>query len=493
MQKYALIQLFATVYIGFGCSVSTLPKSNAIPDSGTGFDADNIPADQGANLQEVCNGLDDDTDGLVDEGFRLGATCNLSIERCQLEGVLVCGNNGLAECRTNTTVPMSERCNNSDDDCDGLIDEDFEVGVPCTTAIGQCAVQGRSVCTDDGLHVVCDAETRPPETESCNELDDDCDGLVDEGFEVGAICHAGEGLCRQAGLRSCTTDGSTQCDAIALEPRAEQCNELDDDCDGVVDERTCTREILSHCAPTLLWRTGFDGDELPLDIRTCSSLVDTTNFKCVSPTAANTFGFLEIPFMSNAVPFGYGFAVGLSCGDGLDPTLNEVFERDCRLYYGWHRRGALNGPTSAQFGACPREFSGPNETRDAWCSSSRINGSLGGLEFDRLVEQGDGFGLAIHCRQTVDDPANGRLRRLFNDELRLDLVWTKADALFLTDADEPMPACEWHPFMPELAFTCSSTQSDGVFGVIQIGRPSARNRTTADVMGIRLRQIEVEQ
>ncbi len=442
---------------------------------------------------EICNGTDDDLDGVIDETFNLGMPCVREVDRCTFNGSTACSQDGTATCVTMPADATSESCNGVDDDCDGLVDEDFEVGVPCTTAIGQCAVQGRSVCTDDGLQVRCEAETRPPEAESCNQLDDDCDGLIDEGFDVGTVCHDGEGRCRQAGVWSCAGDGSTRCDAVALEPSSERCNEVDDDCDGLVDERACTQEILSHCAPTLLWRTGFEGDELPLDLRDCSSLGDTNNFRCIRPDTPNTFGFIEIPFLSTAVPFGYGFALGLSCDEGLDPIINEVFERDCRLYYGWHRRDALNGSTSTQLGACPREFSGANETRDAWCSSSRINGPLGGLEFDRLVEQGDGFGLAIQCRQTIDDPTHARLRRLFNDELRLDLLWTKADAPFLTNTDEPIPECEWQPFTPELTFTCSSTQPDGIFGVIQIGRPAARNRTTADVLGIRLRQIEGQQ
>lgn len=69
-----------------------------------------------------------------------------------------------------------------------------------------------------------DATRFPGATEACNGLDDDCDDIVDEGFDLDAD-----------GWTSCLGD----CDdgAPAINPEAQElCNGADDDCDDVIDE-----------------------------------------------------------------------------------------------------------------------------------------------------------------------------------------------------------------------------------------------------------------
>ncbi|MFL5346294.1 MAG: hypothetical protein ACJ8AT_16010 [Hyalangium sp.] len=77
-----------------------------------------------------------------------------------------------------------------------------------------------------------------PETETCNHLDDDCNGVVDD---LNADpCYAGPeatrnvGACR-AGKPACAADGTIRCEGEVL-PTAEVCNGKDDNCDGTVDE-----------------------------------------------------------------------------------------------------------------------------------------------------------------------------------------------------------------------------------------------------------------
>jgi hypothetical protein len=71
--------------------------------------------------------------------------------------------------------PM-EVCNELDDDCDGSTDEDFECRTwmtrTCTTSCGSSSTQ---LCSSACAWGVC-----PPPVEICNDLDDDCDGLTDE-------------------------------------------------------------------------------------------------------------------------------------------------------------------------------------------------------------------------------------------------------------------------------------------------------------------------
>ena len=133
-----------------------------------------------------------------------------------------------------------ERCDDVDDDCDGNVDEDALMANDlCSAGSGQCRGEGFYVCRGlDGL--VCNAVASPPRAEVCNDLDDDCDGTVDDGVQnccqPGArrACGSDVGAC-QAGQETC--DGSrrwTACGAIG--PQPESCNGLDDDCDGLEDQ-----------------------------------------------------------------------------------------------------------------------------------------------------------------------------------------------------------------------------------------------------------------
>jgi hypothetical protein len=72
-------------------------------------------------------------------------------------------------------------CNGIDDDCDGSVDEDI-IYAPTTCGQGECAGNiGELLCQDGQELNTCDPFEGAIE-EICDNLDNDCDGMVDEGF-----------------------------------------------------------------------------------------------------------------------------------------------------------------------------------------------------------------------------------------------------------------------------------------------------------------------
>ncbi len=178
---------------------------------------------------ELCNGLDDDCNGVTDDmptdvGQQCGST---EVGECSFGQTICVG--GSLQC-AGEVGPVSETCNNLDDNCNGTTDDNpVDAGQPCGSSIGVCT-PGTYVCTNGSL--ACTGGTGPT-LEECNGDDDDCDGTIDEAVPGEGLPCGGMGTC-QTGQTKCIA-GSMQCVGGAT-TGTEVCNATDDDCDGMIDE-----------------------------------------------------------------------------------------------------------------------------------------------------------------------------------------------------------------------------------------------------------------
>ncbi|MBN2527424.1 MAG: fibro-slime domain-containing protein [Deltaproteobacteria bacterium] len=221
---------------------------------------------------EVCNGADDNCNDVIDDGIDpvpcggcvtgldTDSPCvpgNPSAGEC-VEGLNICFDGAMTTACFGSVGPVAEVCDGRDNDCDGQSDEDFDnmEDVVCQVAVGECP-QGIQQCVSvvDGeivetsLHC-CDAEvwdsdsecTSPvvAQMEVCDGRDNDCDDSVDEDIAgSGEACGQSLGIC-EPGLMQCVQDPVTKDYAMVCVGgsggTSEECNCLDDDCDGQVDE-----------------------------------------------------------------------------------------------------------------------------------------------------------------------------------------------------------------------------------------------------------------
>tara|TARA_Y100001968_G_scaffold299534_1_gene310277 strand:+ start:17 stop:1948 length:1932 start_codon:yes stop_codon:yes gene_type:complete len=199
--------------------------------AGTDCD-DSDPLDH-PNGTETCNADDEDCDGTADNGFDSDG-----------DGVTTCGPDGNSgnsddDCDdtaagANNFPGNAEVCDGGDNNCDSVVDEGFDGDGDLFTS---CGADGTAGTADDDCDDA-DPLDNPSGTETCNADDEDCDGVADNGFD-------GDGdlftSCGADGTAGTADDDCDDADPLDNPNGTETCNADDEDCDGVADN-------------------GFDGD-----------------------------------------------------------------------------------------------------------------------------------------------------------------------------------------------------------------------------------------
>jgi hypothetical protein len=232
--------------------------------SGTDQDRDGFPASVDCNdsstsvfpgAREICgDGIDQNCNG-----------SDQALADCDADRDGRTANDGDCDDNNPSVFPGArERCNGRDDNCNATIDEGYIVGADCSLGVGSCRVSGVMACSRDGAASVCNAKPAAPVQETCNGMDDNCNGTIDDvptqGVAdvnncggCGSVCTGGANqvpacMLNQDGKLGCAYICSTGfidldrnaqngCEYTCTKPGKESCNGADDDCDGRVDEQ----------------------------------------------------------------------------------------------------------------------------------------------------------------------------------------------------------------------------------------------------------------
>ncbi len=269
-QPTLLLPLFQTCHINFNL-VSGIADRDCVDADldgyGAGCNAGSDCNDSNAAIHpgvadNTCNNIDENCSGAADEGYVPDTTCGIGA--CLTNNTPSTCVNGIETlCVPGTPAP--EVCDGIDNNCDGSVDEGFgniityyqdadndtygnpaisQEGSDCTPIAGY--VTDNTDCADDN------ASINPGATEVCNGKDDDCDAVIDNGFESQfqffyrdvdndgyvnsttaiAACAAPPGYFDNSTGFDCN-DNNT-----AINPGASDanCNAVDENCSGVNDD-----------------------------------------------------------------------------------------------------------------------------------------------------------------------------------------------------------------------------------------------------------------
>ena len=179
----------------------------------------------GGASAEVCDALDNDCNDVVDDGIADIATGS-GVGECQSQ-IQSCSGGAFTIVQT-AIVPATELCDGLDNDCNDVVDDGI-ADIATGSDVGECQSQIQS-CSGGAFAIIQTAIG--PATELCDGLDNDCNDVVDNGI-ADILSGSDVGEC-QSQIQSCS-GGAFTIVQTAIGPATELCDGLDNDCNDVVD------------------------------------------------------------------------------------------------------------------------------------------------------------------------------------------------------------------------------------------------------------------
>jgi hypothetical protein len=250
-----------------GAGINTCTPADGWVDQGG--DCDDTDATVNPDGVEVCDGIDQNCDDVVDEGVTVDAYDDADLDGfgdpltqdavCEVPADRVDNGDDCNDTDPEIHPDATELCNLIDDDCNGLVDdaEDAQEYYVDADRDGYGGDEIQWSCEDlDGLVLVTgdcddlDASSYPGAPEVCDDADNNCDGEIDEEGATGGDTFWADTDSDGFGDPASTTescdlpegyaDNDDDCDDTLTDvnPDADElCDGVnDDDCDGVVDE-----------------------------------------------------------------------------------------------------------------------------------------------------------------------------------------------------------------------------------------------------------------
>ncbi len=268
----------------------------------------------GKKAGEVCDDVDNDCDGLTDEGCNDDgdAYCDVAINTVGKPKVCPQGGGDCNDLSKTTFPGAPEVCNDVDDDCNNTLDDacDKDKDGWCDDAkvtVGKpkSCPQGGGDCNDNAaLHASPGANIHPTRAEICNDVDDNCSGKTDEGCDDDNDGYCDKTITTIGTPLVCPKGGGDCNDGVnTVFPTAvEACNDVDEDCDSVVDQGCdddndgwCDNALVAVNKPKACPNGGGDcndekgaGKEIhPAAAEVCNSKDDDCNGKTDAADAIN--------------------------------------------------------------------------------------------------------------------------------------------------------------------------------------------------------------